>query len=114
MRILGKGEGTFGFFLCSDNSDEAVGQWVTLDGSNHVFWLETPEKEDDYICVCRDYERSDDEDDFYKYQVCYTTYAQDGNRVSRWNRHIVDGSWRIGYAYTSNMRDVHSEYDNRF
>lgn len=115
LRILGNSEGTFGFFLCSEDSDEAVGQWITLDGSNHVFWLETPGKGNYCICVIRDYERRDDEADSYKYQLCYTTYAKDGNRVNRWDRHIVDGSCRTGYIYTKDMgENIHPEYDSRF
>lgn len=115
LRILGKGEGTFGFFLCSEDSDEAVGQWITLDGSNHVFWLETPGKGNYCICVTRDYQRDDDADDFYNYQVCYTTYTQDGHRANYWDRHIVDGSCSIKYIYTRDMgEDIHPEYDNRF
>ena len=115
LRISGKGEGTFGFFLCSDYSDEAVGQWITLDGSSQVFWLETPEKGYYYICVIRDYQRNYEEDDFYKYKVSYTAYTQDGKRAARWKRDTVDGCMRIEHAYTSDMwTDIHPEYDTRF
>ena len=113
LLIGGKGEGTFGFFVCSDSTDEAVGQWLTLDGSRHILWLEVPEQGDYYIYVSRDYQRSHSADDNYKYTVNYTTYVSDGNRANRWNRHhSYDGHYSISHTYIPD--NVNMEYCIRF
>lgn len=102
LQIKGKGEGTFGFFLYRSDTDEAEGQWITLDGSMHELWLEVPEKGDYYIYVHRDYQGIDDENDSFTYKVIYTCYTSEGRRVFRLNRsRFCDGYMERGYIYTS-------------
>lgn len=112
LMVVGKGEGVFGFFLCSDAADEAVGKWIALDGSRHIIWFEAPAKGDYYLCVSRDYQRNFDASDSYTYTINYTGYASDGKRADRWNRGGFDGSCKTSYSYIPD--NVHPEYDNRF
>ena len=113
LLIGGRGEGTFGFFVCSDNTDEAVGRRVSLDGGRHILWLEVPEQGDYYVYVSRDFQPSDSADDNYTYTINYTAYVSDGNRADRWRRnHSYDGYHKTTYTYVPNTAGT--QYDNNF
>ena len=102
LRITGRGEGVFGFFLGCDNTDEVKGQWFTLGGSMHELWLEAPVDGHYYVRTLRDYQRDDGADDYYTYTVSYAGYASDGERLGApyLRGNMFRGSWSTTYTHT--------------
>ena len=104
LKITGKGEGTFGFFLYREDTDEVKGQWITLDGSIHELWLEIPADGQYRIWTPRDYQRADGADDCFTYKVNYNCYSPDGEHLgARYRRQdMFSGCWSRTYTHTAN------------
>ena len=103
LKITGRGEGVFGFFLYCEKTDEAKGQWFTFDGGAHELWLEVPADGDYRVWVRRDYQRGDGSDDCYTYQVDYNCYYPNGeHKGARYHRqNMFRGSYTMTCTYTA-------------
>ena len=104
LRIKGRGEGVFGFFLSREDTDEAKGQWITLDGSTHELWLEVPADGKYYVWTPRNYQRAEGADDYSIYKVYYNCYSPDGEHLgARYHRqNMFSGWWSATYTHTAN------------
>ena len=103
LKITGKGEGTFGFFLYREDTDEVKGQWITLDGSTHELWLEVPADGRYYVWTPRNYQRAEGEDDYFTYKVNCNCYSPDGAHLgARAHRQdMFSGYFTETYTYTA-------------
>ena len=102
LRISGRGNGTFGFFLCCDKTDEIKGQRITFDDGVQELWLEAPADGNYYIQILRDYQCADGSDDYYTYKISYTGYASNGAHLGAGYRRedMFSGWFTHTYTYT--------------
>ena len=103
LKITGRGEGVFGFFLYHKDTDEVKGQWITLDGSTHELWLEVPADGEYRIWTPRNYQRPDGADDYFTYKVTYNCYSPDGEHLgARYRRqNMFSGYFSETYTHTA-------------
>ena len=103
LKITGRGEGVFGFFLYREDTDEVKGQWITLDGSTHELWLEVPADGQYRIWTPRNYQRPDGADDYFTYKVNYNCYSPDGAHLgARYHRqNMFSGYFSETYTHTA-------------
>ena len=103
LRIKGRGEGVFGFFLYREDTDEAKGQWITLDGSTHALWLEVPADGKYYIWTSRDDQPEDGAEDYFTYKVHYNCYSPEGEHLgARSHRqNMFSGWWSTSGTHTA-------------
>ena len=103
LKITGRGEGVFGFFLYREDTDEVKGQWITLDGSTHELWLEVPADGKYCVWTPRNYQRAEGEDDYFTYKVNYNCYSPDGDHLgARYHRqNMFSGYFSETYTHTA-------------
>lgn len=79
LQITGKGGETVGFFVHINDSDEAIGAWVPLDGYTYDLWIEAPESGTYFLT---EFPARDCYDSYYAYiQTRHSVYYADGGLI---------------------------------
>lgn len=89
LQITGKGGETVGMFLHTEESDEARGAWIPLDGKIYELWFQVPEGGVYHLAT---FPERDDYDEYYAYiQTRYSVYFANGEPISEHRRDLYDG-----------------------